>query len=196
VEDKLKEILKTIKINETTISTIMGGVVVVIVAILMFNYFKSINQLEGETTSGTSTEIAEEVREGDKPSNLPTTYIVKKGDDLWHIAEKFFNSGYNFTDIALENRITNVNVIIPGQELAIPQVEAKKVTVATISQKSTKPAIESSTYVTQAGDYLWDIAVRAYGDGYAWPQIYEVNKAVIGPNPDLLPKGVTLNLAR
>jgi len=192
MEEKLKNLLKALKINETTISTIMGAVVVLIVGILMFNYFKSINT----NNEGLITEPAAiiEVTEGETPDYLPDTHKVEKGDNLWSIAEKFYKSGYNFVDIAEVNSIANPNSIEVGQNLIIPQVAVKKITVE--SDSTLVNTIESDTYTTVAGDYLWDIALRAYGDGFAWTDIYQANKALIGSNPGLLYKGVTLSLPR
>ena len=193
MEEKLKNLLKALKVNETTISTIMGGVVVLIVAILMFNYFKSINQ----DNKGLITEPTKiiEVIEGEKPEYLPDTYKVVKGDNLWSIAEKFYKSGYNFVDIAEANSLTNAGYIEVDQELIIPQTAVKKITVDD-EASLVSITIESDSYTTVAGDYLWDIAVRAYGDGYAWIQIYEANKELIGPNPSMLYKNLTLSLPR
>lgn len=193
MEKKLKNLLKALKINETTISTIMGGVVVFIVAILMFNYFKSINT----SNEGVITETAKviEVTEGEKPEHLPDTYIVETGDDLWSIAEKFYKSGYNFVDIAEANSLANSNYIEVGQELVVPQVAVKKITVEN-EASMVAVTIETDSYTTVAGDYLWDIAIRAYGDGYAWTKIYEANKELIGTNPGILLKGITLSLPR
>ncbi len=192
MEEKLKNLLKALKINETAISTLMGAVVVLIVGILIFNYFKSIDT----DKVGAITEPASitEVTEGEKPANLPDTYIVKKGDHLWGIAENFYKSGYNYMDIAEANSLTNLNAIEVGQELNIPQVAVKKITVEVSTDQVN--TIESDSYTTVAGDYLWEIAVRAYGDGFAWSKIYEANKELIGPNPGLLYKDVTLSLPR
>jgi nucleoid-associated protein YgaU len=190
MEKKLKNLLKALKINETTISTLMGGVVVVIVAVLMFNYFKSIDNDKGTLTD--PVKIIE-VTEGEKPDHLPDTYIVEKGDHLWSIAERFYKSGYNFVDIAEANLITDPGLIEVGQELVIPQVAVRKITVEDTTLVNT---IESDSYTTVAGDYLWDIAVRAYGDGFAWVSIYQANKELIGPNPSMLYKGITLSLPR
>ena len=193
MEEKLKNLLKTLKVNETTISTIMGGVVVVIVAVLMFNYFKSINT----DNEGMITEPAKviEVTEGEKPDHLPDTYKVEKGDHLWSIAEKFYKSGYNFVDIVEANSLVNPGYIEVDQELVIPQVAVKKLTVVEDEVALTN-TIEADTHTTVAGDYLWDIAVRAYGDGFAWVNIYQANQDLIGLNPSLLYKGITLKLPR
>lgn len=200
MEQKLKKLLKSLKVNEGLISTIMGGVVVVVMAAMVFNYFKSVNK------SGlVSEKAAEETEEQQLSKDLPTTYKVKKGDDLWHISEKFYNSGYNYVDIAKANKLVNASAIEVDQELTIPRVEPKKVTVvkaetekktAVTEVKTAKVTIEGEKYTTVKGDYLWSIAVRAYGDGYKWVAIYNANKAKIGKNPSRLFTGVELTLPR
>lgn len=119
---------------------------------------------------------------------------MQKGDHLWGIAEKFYKSGYNFVDIAKENNIVDVNNIEVGQELKIPQVAVKKITLE--ESAVDLAVINTDNYTTVAGDYLWDIAVRAYNDGYAWTRIYEANKEVIGSNPSVLYKGIVLTIPK
>ncbi len=189
MEQKLKNVLKSLKINEGLISSIMGGVVVVIMAAMIFNYFKSVNK-NGKITdeSASNASVTEKVATGE----LPTTYKVKKGDDLWHISERFYNSGYNYVDIAKTNKLVNASVIEVGQDLVIPKVAAKVEVKATV----TKVSIEGAKYTTVKGDHLWSVAVRAYGDGYAWTKIYNANKKVIGKNPSILFSGVELTLPR
>ena len=41
-------------------------------------------------------------------------------------------------------------------------------------------------YVVQEGDSLWTIAQNVLGNGEAWGEIYEQNKAELGNNPDLI----------
>ena len=145
---------------------------------------------------------------------LPTTYKVVKGDDLWHISERFYNSGYNYVDIVSGNKLKNGNVIEVGMELVIPKVEprltakmkaeraakqekvVKEEKVEKVAVKAAKISIEGGKYTTVKGDYLWSIAVRAYGDGYKWTAIYNANKKVVGRNPSLLYTGVELVLPR
>lgn len=195
MEKKLKRILKTLKMNESLISTIMGGVVIVIVGTLMINYFKSINRATQDLSSGENIE-AVQIIEGEKPGNLPVTYIVEKGDNLWSVAEEFYKSGYNFVDIVTANQIADANEIEVGMELTIPQVEVRKITVAEQEVTEAVITIEGDSYTTVSGDHLWGIAVRAYGDGYAWTQIYETNKEAIGVNPSLIAKGMILSIPR
>ncbi len=210
MEKQLKSLLKSLKINENLISTIMGGVVVVVMAAMIFNYFKTFNK-SGQITDEAAVNLSEEEV---LSKELPTTYKVVKGDDLWHISERFYNSGYNYVDIVSENKLKDGNKIEVGMTLAIPKVEprltakmkaeraAKQEKVVTEEKlakavvKTAKISIEGGKYTIVKGDYLWSIAVRAYGDGYKWTAIYNANKAKIGNNPNWIFSGVELVLPR
>ena len=56
-----------------------------------------------------------------------------------------------------------------------------------------RAAEAADTYVTKAGDTLSGIAERFYGHASQWKRIYEANKKVIGPDPDMLGVDLTLN---
>ena len=49
MEERLKQWLKALKFNESTISMLLGGLVVVVVGVLIYNYFTS-DSLELATT--------------------------------------------------------------------------------------------------------------------------------------------------
>ena len=55
---------------------------------------------------------------------------------------------------------------------------------------------EESTPETTVGkgDNLWNLAKRLYGDGNKWKQLYELNKDIIGDNPNLIQPGMKLRL--
>jgi len=187
--ENLKNFLKKIKLNESLISIILGTVVVIVVAILIFNYFKGIDKTE-EMATDIPTEEVQLVEEEGKiiPLGLPTTYTVEEGDHLWSIAEKFYTSGYNWIDIAKENNLVNPNVLLVGQELNIPKTE-----VIIIEAEVTGPAITGNSYTVEENDNLWDIAVRAYGDGYQWVKIASENNLA---NPDFIYSGNILAIPR
>lgn len=185
----LKNALKTFKLNEPTISTILGALVVLAIGFVIINSFKS------KTTSNQITSTASQTAETQQVS-LPKSHKVEKNENLWKIAEKYYKSGYNWTDIAKENKLKNANVIIVGEELALPQVQPKVVTIAENTQivKSDSkfgPAIQGDNYTAIKGDHLWGIAVRAYGDGYRWVDIAKENKL---KNPNIIHVGQTLTL--
>lgn len=191
---RIKNILKFFKLNENTISTVMGAIVVVVIAGLIFNYFRTTNLKLWQGTLLSEQEAATTLKGDDK---LIATYKVVKGDDLWHIAEKFYRSGYNYVDIMNENKITGKGVIVAGQELRIPKVEAKKITVVETKKETVKTEDKSVTsiavgdYTIQKDDSYWNIAVRAYGDGFQWTKIYWANKALFS-NPDLIFAGTKI----
>ena len=131
------------------------------------------------------------------------TYTVKSGDDLWHIAEKVYGSGYNWVDIARANHLANPGDIYSGNVLQLPKVAPK-----VLSQPQTTtptpvvnnnviqagPPITTSTYVVQKGDSLWTISERAYqGNGYEWVNIAKLNHLA---NPGDIYSGNVLKLPR
>ncbi|MCW2844905.1 MAG: hypothetical protein JWN22_2821 [Nocardioides sp.] len=50
--------------------------------------------------------------------------------------------------------------------------------------------------VVRTGDTLWRLAEQALGDGAAWPRIYDLNRDVIGSDPDVIHPDQRLRLPR
>ena len=80
-----------------------------------------------------------------------------------------------------------------------PTQVVKPTTVAQITQPVAQPTqapvatIKGEEYTIVAGDNLWTIAERAYGDGYKWTEIAKANNLA---NPDLIFTGNKLKLPR
>jgi len=180
----LKKFLKNIKLNEESISMVLGAIVIVIVGILIVNYFKD----KGE--NGTITETSSETSQAEETK----IHTVTKGETLWSIAEDSYGSGYNWVDIKSANSLKTETIEI-GQKLTIPSVSPKQPTstkkVATIMSEG--QTISGSTYTVVKGDTLWNIAVRAYGDGYKWTSIVKANKLI---HPNIIHIGDVLVLPR
>lgn len=49
-----------------------------------------------------------------------------------------------------------------------------------------------TAYVVMPGDSLSKIAAKFYGDASSWSKIYDANKAIIGPHPNVIKPGQTL----
>lgn len=49
-------------------------------------------------------------------------------------------------------------------------------------------------YRVVSGDTLWHIAQRFLGNGVRWPEVYNLNKGVIGGNPNLIYPGQLYNI--
>ena len=53
---------------------------------------------------------------------------------------------------------------------------------------------KTKTYTVDSGDNLSAIAKQELGDANRWREIYDLNKDVIGDNPDLIQPGMELKL--
>lgn len=184
----LKDLLKRIKLNESTISTILGALVIVIVGALIVNYFRGVGQPE-EEKSVSPEEIEAGQEEPVFVEGLPTTHQVAAGESLWQIAENYYGSGYNWVSLVKENQLANPDHLLVGQELTIPRVPVIK----PAEEVSFGSTISGSQYTVVKGDHLWGIAVRAYGDGYQWAKIAQANGLT---DPDLIHVGNQLVLPR
>ncbi|MGH7571365.1 MAG: LysM peptidoglycan-binding domain-containing protein [Gemmatimonadota bacterium] len=51
----------------------------------------------------------------------------------------------------------------------------------------------ATTYTVEAGDSLWKISEKFYGDGNQWRRIYEANKGEI-KDPDVIHPGQTFTI--
>jgi nucleoid-associated protein YgaU len=183
-------ITERLKNSEQTISFILGILVVLVVGSLIFRYFSQRSEMTqvGEVPSSEQT-ASDEALAGE--TALPYKYTVQTGDHLWAIAEKYYGSGYNWTDIAQANELVNPNGLAVGQELIIPDVQAKEATVLLAEVDS----IEGSNYMVKEGDSLSKIALRAYSDIYEWEKIYEANLDKIS-NPSIIYPGQELTIPR
>jgi len=52
--------------------------------------------------------------------NQSEKHIIQKGENLWIIAEKYYNTGLKWTDIAKDNNLVNPDLIYPQDILSIP----------------------------------------------------------------------------
>ena len=186
-------VIKQIRSAESVISMFLGVFVVIVVGILLFNYFKSVATKQKQTSEAENVESsasketpAEEKKEEARPSGpLPQKYTTEKGDSLWKISLKFFGSGFNWVDISRENKLCNPNFLLAGQELTLPNVSSKKDAIA--------QPITGNSYQVVKGDNLWGISVRAYQDGFKWQEIAQVNHLA---SPNLIHPGNILTIPR
>lgn len=74
-----------------------------------------------QSAAGEQTVTVEQER-GTGTAPAAKTYTVKKGDSLWAIAAKYYGKGSDYTKIAGANtdKISNPNLIYPGQVLTLP----------------------------------------------------------------------------
>jgi len=221
-ENYLDKISGEVQSNQSRLSLILGGLIILVVVILIFNYFN-----RGDSSLGPSqeTQIGEDV----SVENLPGQYTVKEGDTLFTIAEKYYSDGYKYSEIVEENELANADQIEVGQVLQIPkleeitpeptitkEVETPQPTSSPLLQMTDEimpeampgekgaldasmtsvqwgPTITSDTYTVVEGDWLSKIAGRAYGDIFAYQKIADANSIA---NPDLIEPGQILKIPR
>lgn len=191
--------------DQSYLSLILGLLIVLIAGILVFNYFKKAPADLGPAGQIEQADVA--------PENLPGQYIVKENDTLFTIAQKYYNDGYKFTEIANENKLANANSIEAGQVLEIPKL-AESATIAAVEATSTEVVptevidagvggavnqtvwgekVEGDTYTVVEGDWLSKIAGRAYGDVMAFDKIAKANNIA---DPNLIEPGTVLQIPR
>lgn len=118
-----------------------------------------------------------------KTSSHTTVHTVRAGEYLWKIAERYYGDGAQFRKIAEANHIDPFADLSAGQDLIIPGVGAGQ-----------HQAPGRRTVTVDPGDSLSSFAEQYLGHADRWPEIYRLNKAVIGPDPDMIIDGTVLTL--
>src|SRR3989338_1303782 len=210
----LERVNSEMQTNQSKLSMVLGGLIVLVVGILIFNYFNKDNG-----SLGPAQQTEQEQKADVTPENLPGKYTVKEGDTLFLIAEKYYKDGEKFTELAKANNLTDVNAITAGQVLEIPKLADAE----TLAEASPGPSVLPSptatpvaqvdqgtgtgggnttiwgekltgdTYTVVEGDWLSTIAGRAYGNPMDYQKIAAANGI---SNPDLIYPGQVLKLPR
>lgn len=198
--------------DQSKLSMVLGGLIILVVGILVFNYFNKNKDNLGPAQQTEQTDVS--------PENLPGKYTVKENDTLFTIAEKYYKDGYKYTEIAKTNNLTDVNAIEAGQVLEIPKLSEQEAMASPSespeSAEATEvpamaptpggevatggadvtiwgPKIEAESYTVVEGDWLSTISARAYGDVYAYKKLAEANNIA---NPDLIYPGQVIKIPR
>ena len=85
------------------------------------------------------------------------TYVIKKGDTLWGISQRFLKDPYYWPSLWSNNPdLTNPHLIYPGQEITIYDGRVQLVPVAETAPQTTEPApppepAEATTITIQQG---------------------------------------------
>lgn len=189
-----RSVLSRIQWSESYTSLLMGVVVIIVAVLFVVSFLRQTRHIQ-DTTS-ISTAITPTITQ-QLPSQLQSSgqkmYTVVAGDSLWTIAERFYQSGYNWVDIAKANNLSDPSTIHSGNNLIIPSVTPQPTTIAVKPQPVSEKSITGNTYTIQHGDTLWDISVRAYADGYKWSEIARVNNL---SNPNLIFSGNVITIPR
>lgn len=204
-ENYIDKVSSEISSNQSRLSMVLGALILIVLGILIFNYFN-----KQKADLGPAQQTEEQQTQDVSPEKLPGKYTVKEGDTLFLIAQNYYQDGSKFEEIAKANNLSNVDVIETGQVLEIPALfptpspsasSQPSPTPAETSEGGTGgadttiwgPKIEGTSYTVQEGDWLSTIAGRAYGDIFAYQKLAEANKI---PNSDLIYPGQILTIPR
>lgn len=80
------------------------------------------------------------------------------------------------------------------RKLDIQNKNGKKKTKNKVGTVRAVTKEQQKTYTVQNGDYLMKIAKNVLGDSSRWRELYEKNKSVIGPNPNIIQVGMVLTI--
>ena len=113
------------------------------------------------------------------------SYVVKKDDKLWNIAQNELGSGARWQEISLLNNLANPDTLKIGQTLRMPSRQQRTPSSSDAIQSS-GPATPggSGEYIIRKGDSLWSIAQNELGNGARWPEIQRLNNL---PAENVLP---------
>src|SRR3989344_1599039 len=186
-KNTFKNSLQRLRVGESYVSLFLGIIVVGVIVSFLVIF------VGGKRTQDTSSVKTEEIPE-----------VITE--------QKKYNAGEKWDVIAQANKITDPTVLKEGDKLDIPKNEQKmspkykdeQQVTSTPSANMSKPTdqqtqpvetgkIVQDSYTVVPGDTLWDIAVRAYGDGFRWHDIALANNLA---NPDLIFAGNVFKLPR
>jgi len=193
-------IFSRLNLTESYTSLILGAIVVLAIGILFFSFARGNRNMQ---TSSTKVEPTK-TQQMTERTQTSSTYTVKHGDDLWSISDNIYKSGYQWVEIAKINKLVDPGIIHVGDKLIIPtvaptttqkepMVAKAEPTPKTQSVIKQNDSITGDDYEIKEGDNLWEICVRAYGDGYKWVELAKVNNI---ENPDLIYPDNVLEIPR
>lgn len=200
----LEKLETEVQSNQSKVSLILGALIILVIGVLVFNYF---NKNKASLGPAQQTQREEDV----PPDKLPGKYTVKEGDTLFIIAEKYYADGEKFSEIAKANNLIDADQIEAGQIIELPRlpIQEAQASLATPSP-SIQPQeeslgtgggnstiwgdrIEGNTYTVAEDDWLSKIAGRAYGDIMAFDKLAKANNI---QNPDHIEPGMVLTIPR
>jgi len=153
---------------------------------------------------------AASLKQGDAGRRADGTYVVQPNDNFWRISEKLYGTGayfralaeHNYKKIPDEDRLSVGDVILapPAAELErgfpslCPKPEHRLLGQDRLvsNPSSTRPG--ARVYVVQEGDNLFNIAKYELKSPMRWPEIYELNRQLLGDQVDRLTPGMKLTL--
>jgi nucleoid-associated protein YgaU len=140
----------------------------------------------------------------DKPVQAQAqTYVVKSGDNLGKIAQRFYGNIIG-NKLATINTLFNANRAVlksqddvpAGVKLTIPLITGaatQLVNTGKSNQRTQRPKRTTLEYTVKDGDSLWEIAEARLGNGSRYKEIADLNQTVLQGGVKVVP-GMRLKL--
>lgn len=125
------------------------------------------------------------------------SYLVQSGDSLSKVAVAKYGCEAAVAPIAELNNISVTDWLYVGQSISLPDSNDFSDSLKKLCHQSTQTETkqdQASTYQVMPGDSLWHIAEQQLGDPFLWFSIYESNRDVLGPDPDVIFPSTVLEL--
>src|SRR3989344_1353435 len=119
----LDKIQSDLEKNQSYLNLILGALIVVVLGVLIFNYFNKPGDETGNITPEAQVRTTDDAGDVTKEA-LPGKYTVKEGDTLFSIAQNYYDDGGKYTEIIKENNLPGEGIEV-GQELTIPDLETQ-----------------------------------------------------------------------
>ena len=108
----------------------------------------------------------------------------------WYIKDL----GVNVTQRATNNEASRIELTWALEECVDVLVGISRTAPTKKAAPVRRVGAPSRTYKVARGDSLWSIAYRFFRNGTRWPEIYNLNRGVIGGNPNALRVGQVLRI--
>lgn len=207
--------------NKSYLNLVLGVLVIVVLGALLFNFFRK----SPENSEIVNPAAQTQNEQGDVAKDkLPGKYTVKEGDTLFTIAEKYYNSGWEYTKIAEANKLGNVDSIELGQVLEIPKLDQQVAQATASPSPSPEPEQKQANLQEQEQQQTSDLGQGGATNQTIWGekitgntytvvegdwlstisgraygdimQYEKIAKANNIQNPDVIEPGMNLNIPR
>jgi nucleoid-associated protein YgaU len=121
-------------------------------------------------------------------------HVIESGENLWTIAQAVYGNGSLYTKIIAANPGLDPKNLKVGKKLIIPDVSGSEKSSATPAAATDAPLDPTKQYRIASGDTLEKISRKLYGGPNMQDNIYQLNKSLIGDDPDKLKVGWVLKL--
>jgi LysM repeat protein len=119
-------------------------------------------------------------------SEEPTIYVIKQGDTLWGLSDRFLKDPYYWPDLWARNpeHITNPHLIFPGQRIKVysDRIEVEEAPPGNKAEVAKEPAREMSEVAEEVAKER-SFTVRG-GEGFLLEKAFRPSGFIIATNQD------------